>query len=185
MFATHISRLSQAGFTLVEWVTWMSLVVILSAPVVPAVQNALAQWRSHQAQSDLQRAVRLTQSWALQQQRTLTLGPHSDCVHPTLGTVQPTLAWGCGWVVYEDHNLNRQADADEPKWLEHDAVWPLQLHSSLTRPVRFNHQGLTTDWITWVDCDVDEPSGLSRWKATLSRLGRLNIQTVSLLGCAS
>lgn len=173
----------QNGFTLVEWLTWMTLVVVLSVPVVPAVQDAMARWRSQQAQSDLQRAVRLTQSLAMQQHRTLTLGPHTDCVHPEKGSVPPSQAWSCGWMVFEDINVNRKADDHEPRWLEHDALWPLQLNSSITRPVRFDSEGLTTDWITWTDCDVHEPTGLSRWKATLSRLGRLNLQTGSAWGC--
>lgn len=177
------TRGSQTGFTLAEWLTWMTLVVVLSVPVVPAVQDAMARWRSQQAQSDLQRAVRLTQSLAMQQQRTLTLGPHTHCVHPNNGSVPPSQAWSCGWMVYEDTNANRQADDHERRWLVHDALWPLQLNSSITRPVRFDSEGLTTDWITWTDCDVHEPTGLSRWKATLSRLGRLNLQTGPAWGC--
>lgn len=177
------SHESQTGFTLAEWLTWMTLVVVLSVPVVPAVQDAMAPWRSQQAQSDLQRAVRLTQSLAMQQQRTLTLGPHTHCVHPKNGSVPPSQAWSCGWMVYEDTNVNRQADDHEPRWLEHDALWPLQLNSSINRPVRFDSEGLTTDWITWTDCDAQEPTGLSRWKATLSRLGRLNLQTGPVWGC--
>lgn len=164
--------------------------VLLSAPVAPAMQSTLSSLKSHQALYELQRAVRMAQALALQYQSSFTLKPVDDCVDAkSQAKVITSLRWSCGWVVFNDENHNRIQDQQEPIALarvlsdQHSSKM-LSIVHKLSRPVKWSSDGTTTDWGSWSDCDESQEGGLSRWKATLSRLGRLQVQWLEQKGCA-
>lgn len=96
------------GFTLLEVMLVLSLVLLLAALAVPAYQPLLARWALTTEAQTLVEDLRHARSQALARGRTVSVcpsaegrscGDHSD--------------WGRGWIIFIDVNADRTLQADE------------------------------------------------------------------------
>ncbi len=98
------------GFTSIELMTVLSIVLILLAVGVPSFYYLIQSQRITTAANDLFSAINLTRSEAIQR------GTRVDLM-PADGT-----DWARGWVVFIDSNRNRKPDTEDQILFAHGPV---------------------------------------------------------------
>jgi type IV fimbrial biogenesis protein FimT len=99
------------GFTLVELVTALAIVGILSTLGAVGYAGVIGRTRVGSEANDLLNAMEVTRSEAAKRGRRVTM-------LPTRGD------WAAGWTVFVDLDGNRQADPGEPVILAHPPLHP-------------------------------------------------------------
>ena len=101
---------SQHGFTMMELLTPLALVAVLTAIAVPNLRPFIQNSRLTSGSNDLLRSFQLARTEAIKRQRNVVVCASAN---PLTGT--PTCSYGTfnGWIVFEDTNSNWQADGGE------------------------------------------------------------------------
>lgn len=122
LYARRRDRGSCAGYSLLEVMTVLALVLVLLSVAVPSFQSLLERQKMTSTVNALFAAVHLTRSEAIHRGRRVDLVPAGD------GT-----DWNAGWLVLVDANLNQQADAGEEVVFSHGPVSPsLRIQGAFT-----------------------------------------------------
>lgn len=103
-----VRSLSECGYSLVEPMTALAVLGVLSAIAVPSFARLLAETRVRDASSDLFAAVIQTRSEALKRHGRAVL-----CKSADLNRCIDDIRWDSGWIVFNDENESGQRDADE------------------------------------------------------------------------
>jgi type IV fimbrial biogenesis protein FimT len=101
-----MSRLRNAGFTLIELMVTVAVVAILAAIAFPSFQGVLRSNRVASASNDLLTSFTLARSEAIRNTRGAGVCASSN------GTSCGN-DWGTGWLVWADSNGNGSMDAGE------------------------------------------------------------------------
>ena len=97
-----------AGFTLIELVTTMSIVAILSGIAAPSFAGFLERQRASAAISSLMTHMSLARMSAITRNRRAVLCPSVDGRHCEVGT-----DWSAGWMLFMDDDGNRKPDVSD------------------------------------------------------------------------
>ena len=97
-----------AGFTLIELATTMSVVAILAGIAAPSFAGFLERQRTSAAMNSLMTHMALARVSAITRNRRAVLCPSTDGKHCEVGT-----DWSAGWMLFVDDDGNRKADATD------------------------------------------------------------------------
>lgn len=97
-----------AGFTLIELVTTMSVVAILAGVAAPSFAGFLERQRASAAMNSLMTHMALARISAITRNRRAVLCPSTDGRHCETST-----DWSAGWMLFADDDGNRKPDANE------------------------------------------------------------------------
>lgn len=97
-----------AGFTLIELVTTMSVMAILAGIAAPSFAGFIERQRASAAMNSLLTHMTLARVSAITRNRRAVLCPTTDGQHCELGT-----DWSAGWMLFADDDGNRIPDASE------------------------------------------------------------------------
>lgn len=97
-----------AGFTLIELATTVSVMAILAGIAAPSLAGFIERQRASAAMSSLLTHMSLARVAAIARNRRAVLCPSSDGVRCELGT-----DWSQGWMLFMDEDGNRTPDGDE------------------------------------------------------------------------
>ena len=97
-----------AGFTLIELVTTMSVVAILAGVAAPSFAGLLERQRASAAMNSLMTHMALARMSAITRNRRAVLCPSTDGHHCETST-----DWSAGWMLFADNDGNRKPDANE------------------------------------------------------------------------
>ena len=97
-----------AGFTLIELVTTMSVLVILAGIAAPSFAAFLERQRASAAMNSLMTHMALARVSAITRNRRAVLCPSTDGRNCETST-----DWSAGWMLFLDDDGNRTADASD------------------------------------------------------------------------
>lgn len=97
-----------AGFTLIELVTTMSVMAILAGIAAPSFASFIERQRASVAMSSLLAHMSLARITAISRNQRAVLCPSADGVHCGLDT-----DWSQGWMVFMDEDGNRIPDGSD------------------------------------------------------------------------
>ena len=97
-----------AGFTLIELATTMSVVAILAGIAAPSFADLLERQRASAAMNSLMTHMALARVSAITRNRRAVLCPSTDGKHCEVGT-----DWSAGWMLFADDDGNRMPDASD------------------------------------------------------------------------
>ena len=97
-----------AGFTLIELATTMSVVAILAGIAAPSFAGFIERQRASAAITSLMTHMSLARIAAISRNRRAVLCPSADGVHCEAST-----DWSTGWMLFVDEDGNRKPDASE------------------------------------------------------------------------
>ena len=95
-----------AGFTLIELVTTLSVMTILASIAAPSFAGFVERQRASAAISSLMTHMALARMSAITRNRRAVLCPTTDGQHCEAGT-----DWSTGWMLFADDDGNRKVDA--------------------------------------------------------------------------
>ena len=142
----------QQGFSLYESMVTLAIVGVLGILAIPNLKPVLANQRMNTSVNTLVSALQLTRSEAIHNGQRATLCPTQD------GAVCLDFytEWHRGYMLFIDHNANRERDADEPVVRMFETAPNIQLRSSRGRDhVTYQPNGLASGSnATFVFCDA-------------------------------
>ena len=97
-----------AGFTLIELVTTMSVMAILSGIAAPSFAGFIERQRASAAMSSLMTHMSLARIAAISRNQRAVLCPTSDGAH-----CESSTDWSQGWMLFLDEDGNRTPDATD------------------------------------------------------------------------
>lgn len=178
----------QYGFTLLELLVTVSIVVVLTAVALPSF-NFVNNKRIAQSQVDnLQRALALARQTAIASNKPTVVCPSGDGA--SCGDAE---AWSRGFMIYEDSNRNEAYDDSADRLLEYipgvknvatrqdtsHLIHSLTSNGADNR-VTFTSQGFTNDMQTFTYCDGERRKAFT---VILNMAGRVKVKTENGSSC--
>ena len=128
---TASPRQTGAGFTLVEMMIAIVILMVLLAAAAPDFRKTLQNQRLTASTNDLFSAILLTRSEAIAR------GTRMDMV-PAVGT-----DWASGWLIFEDANNNQARDTAETLVFSHGPLAPgVTVTTTLPGPAHLTYSGM-------------------------------------------
>ena len=158
----------QRGLTLIELMMGLAVVAILLGAALPAFGDLVERQRVVGAHNDMVATMHYARALALTERRNAVVCPTTDG-----SRCEPGGVWDQGWMVFVDHNDDRQRNADEDiERIEQRPRQALQIRSSAFRPhAVFRPNGMSgASNLTLRLCD---PDGVLRGALVLNNTGRL------------
>lgn len=100
------------GFTLYELLVTLTVIAVLAAIAVPAFQQLIARHRQTAAMNTFIAALHTTRSEALKRKARAVLCPSRNG-ETCDGAGSTATVWSEGYLLFVDHNANRDRDPDE------------------------------------------------------------------------
>lgn len=150
------SNSRQAGYTLGELLTSMSVVGVLAAIAIPGMQDVLLNNKRVSVTNELSYALQIARSESVTRNQRVTV-----CASTNGSSCAGSSYWSRGWIVFNDLDLNRQSGGTDEDVLlyakGHDstAITPVGVSGTLTyRPNgRMMGDNVATNSAQFVICD--------------------------------
>lgn len=179
-------RSGSQGFTVIEMLLALVVLIVLNAFAVPAMSEMLHSVRLSSATQSLVASLQLTRIEAIKRSRRVVL-----CKSANGENCSRTGGWEQGWIVFQDSNNNATVDAGE-----------IILHREqpLTGNVRLTGNNTVVSYVSYTPfgqtnltngafqagtltvCPSSGPSSMAR-QIVISSTGRVRTQTATLDHC--
>jgi type IV fimbrial biogenesis protein FimT len=161
------------GFTLIEMLVVLSLIVILATLVAPGMSRLVAKSRQTDEVNALLRALHIGQTEAIKRNATVSVCAR-DAPDPGSQTCGPD--WENGCMVFEETvNVDGEYDAGEPLIAVCEPATPgTTLRSAqFIRSIQFQPDGFVAQAGTFIHCDARGPAAARA--VNVSRSGRARV----------
>jgi len=116
------------GITLIELIATVAIAGILLGSAVPKLGKFIARQRLSAAANELIAALHLSRTIAVTRQRQTALCPSTDHIHCDR---EPD--WAAGWLIFDDHNRNREHDPGEAILRAHGQIDGIRISTPRSR----------------------------------------------------
>jgi type IV fimbrial biogenesis protein FimT len=131
------------GFTVIELLTTIAVLAVLTAIAAPSFNTIFDRWRVHQTAEAMKSSLMLARSEAIKRGGNVYMerlpSTTTGCV--TDGT---NIDWDCGWVVFFDSNNNK-------RWNAGEEIQSFETPKKLT--VTRSKSGITISFSRWGQAD--------------------------------
>ena len=101
-------EIKQTGFSLIDSLTTLAIVAIVSTTAVPSLSKFIASNRLATQVNTFVANINLARTEAVKRGKRVVMCRSGDAEN-----CQRTAGWHVGWIVFEDDNVNREHDNDE------------------------------------------------------------------------
>lgn len=99
------------GFTLVELLSVMTILAILSAMAAPVMADMVVRYRIDGLRSELMQSIQQSRAEAMVRGNTVTLRRTAGCATALVDSND----WSCGWVAFVDMDADGQEEAGDTR----------------------------------------------------------------------
>lgn len=179
-FFTSTAQSDCRGYTLVELLVAVSILVILTSYAAPSIKRFIDDQRQIAYLNTLAATFYLARSEAIMRVSDVVVCKSNDGQQCTTSG-----EWEQGWMVYEDRDRDRNRDAEEPVLARHESLTGITVRYrgiGSTHYIVYRPQGITKTNGTYTFCDSGGPD--SARALIVFKTGRARSSTVSSNGSA-
>jgi type IV fimbrial biogenesis protein FimT len=163
------SRRAQRGFTLIESMVAIAVVMVLMAIAIPSYRDASYRSQLRAAANDLVTTAHFARSEAIKRNAPVTMCMSSDGEHCTASG-----SWEQGWIVRSDVTLRRQSSTPSG----------VRISAGGLVNVTFQPTGADATPVSFRVCRVSSESGREERLVTIDATGRPSVRKTVSSACS-
>jgi type IV fimbrial biogenesis protein FimT len=160
---------AQRGFTLIESMIAIAVMLVLMAIAVPSFRDASHRSQVRSASNDLVTSAHFARSEAIKRNAPVTMCTSSDGEHCT-----GSGSWEQGWIIRGDTTLRRQSAAASA----------VRISAGGIDTVTFQPTGVDATSVVFRVCRVPARNGFEERVVTIDATGRPSVRTAASAACS-